>query len=363
MKRESGFSLIELIIVMLMSGLILAAAASAFVGLLNASRTQVGIAESNENLIGLEILRRDIESAGYGLAWDGLAAYAESAENPFEFNDAPQGAPRAILSQDSVATYAHPNEIFNGSDYLVIKAVNVARNDACEKCTTLRQGNVVREWTPPSENLESSDRVIVLSPRDQTKRPLIVNGGAFWTTYNNLADFAPTGENETYLVYGINSSGSNSPRRPFNRADYYIAAPANMPSRCAPNTGILYKATMNHNEQGTLNPQPLVDCVADMQVIFGLDNDEDGDFEPGVSADGYSASLIGLTAQRIRTVVKEVRVYILTHEGRKDPNYTHPETTMKIGEFGLGHDFDLGTNVNYRWKVYQLTVNPHNLLN
>lgn len=354
---ENGFTLVELIIVMLMSGLILAAASSAFIGLLSQSRIQGGIAESHENLIGLEMLRRDLESAGYGLAWDGLAAYGESAGNPFELNDAPAGAPRAVISQDNVATYAGSDVMFNGSDYLAIKAVNVASNEACRKCTTLRQGNAVRVWSPASENLENSDRVIVLSPRDQTKRPLIVSGGAFWTTYNNLAGFAPTDKNGTYLVYGINSSGSSTPRRPFNRADYYIAKPANFPSRCAPNTGILYKATMNHNESGSLNPQPLLDCVADMQVIFGLDNDENG------SLDGYSSTITlpVLTAKQIRARVKEVRIYILTHEGSRDQNFRHPTKIITVGEFGLGRDFDLGTNMNYRWKVYQLVVKPLNL--
>jgi prepilin-type N-terminal cleavage/methylation domain-containing protein len=363
-RKQSGFTLLELIITLILSGLVIAAASSAFIGLLGQSRTQARIAESHEGLIGLEILRRDIESAGYGLAWDGLAAYSESAGNPFGLNDAPTGAPRAVISQDNVATYAGADAIFNGSDYLVIKSVIVARNAASERGTTLKQGPVVRVWTPASENLANSDRVIVLSPHDVTTRPVVVNGAAFWTTYNNLASFAPTDANDTYMAYGINTAADPNPVRPFNRADYYISRsiPGDVPARCAPNTGIFYKAAMNHDAGGTSTPQVLMDCVADMQVIYGLDNDGDGSFQPLLGVDGYSDSLAALpTAQLIRTRVKEVRVYILTHEGRMDPNYIHPQAVVHVGEPGLGRDVVLGANVNYRWKVYRLTVKPLNL--
>ncbi len=361
-RQKSGFTLPELMITLLMTGMILAAASSAFIGLLGQSRTQGKIAESNESMIGLDILRRDIENAGYGLAWDNLPNYSESGANIFLLNDAPAGTPRAILTQDNVGSYSAPNDIFNGSDYLVIKAVNVARNDTCEKWTYVRQGNVVRVWTPANENLANGDRVIVLSPRDKDTRPLVTNGATFYTTFNNnLADsaFTPLDENDTFTVYGISGAGS-VPQRPFNRADYFIAlptAPETLPSRCAPNTGILYKATMNHDAPGTLDPQALLDCVADMQVIFGLDTAGNG------AVSSYSNNIAGLTAQQIRTQVKEVRVYILTHEGERDRTFTYPSNAITVGEFGLGHTVNLGTNMNYRWKVYRLIEKPFNLLN
>ncbi len=372
-RKEKGFSLVELIITMLMSGLVIAAASSSFIGLLGQSRTQAKIVESNENMIGLDILRRDMESAGYGLTWDNPTpiSYTESSANLFTnpsstVNDATTGTPRAIVNVDS-ATYNSPNNIFNGSDYLVIKALNVARNDTCERWSYLRNGNVVNQWNSanPNENFLNTDRVIVLDPKNKDTRPLIRSGtGGFFTTYNAgaLADstFAPTDPTDTYLVYGI--SGSTDPVRPFNRADYYIARPATIPSRCAPNTGVLYKATLNAD--GTLNPQPIVDCVADMQVIFGLDNDGNGAFQSGIGtpADGYTSTLSGLSsAQQIRTQVKEVKVYILTHEGGRDLSYTHSTNPITVGEFGLGRTVSLGSNLNYRWKVYRVAVKPFNL--
>jgi hypothetical protein len=61
--------------------------------------------------------------------------------------------------------------------------------------------------------------------------------------------------------------------------------------------------------------------------------------------------------------LKEVRVYILTHQGQRDVKYEHPTSAMrageKIGTDVYGRDFDLTAIPNwqqYRWKVYPLIV-------
>ena len=131
---DSGFTLVELMITMVIFVFFIAAASQVFTGLLTQFKQQSKIAETNiEGIVGLEILRQDIEHAGYGLPWYGLVAYSESATNPYGFNDSTTtAAPRAILSKNN-ATFTGLNNIFDGSDYLVIKAVNVGRNDTCQK--------------------------------------------------------------------------------------------------------------------------------------------------------------------------------------------------------------------------------------
>jgi len=269
MRRESGFTLLELVITILISGVILAAAMSAFIGLLGKARSQGEIAESNENMVGLEILRRDVESAGYGLFWSwntSPIAYQEAAadvNNPYAaaFNDMPTNAPRAIVSQDS-AVFNGVNAQFSGSDYLVIKSMNVAGNPAGVKWTYVTQlgalngtnpsGSGVGLWsstTPTNENFQSNDRVIALEISDPTTKALVV-GTSFYTTYTGgyppLADpsFMPPNADDAYVVYGIDSPAAPGvPRSPFNRADYFISAtgPDGVPGRCAPNAGVLYK--------------------------------------------------------------------------------------------------------------------------
>ena len=395
-KKEAGFSLVELMITMVVFVFFIVAASQVFTGLLTQFKQQSKLAETNiEGIVGLEMLRQDVEHAGYGLPWYGLIAYSESATNPYGFNDSTTtAAPRAMLSENS-ATFTGPNSIFDGSDYLVIKAVNVGRNDACNKWTNLKAAPFTspfnpREWTPAltppqGEDLAPTDRVIVLRPgsTDANGRTLVVDtsSSSFSTTFSSITSspWPPTDLTETRIVYGIKPIGSpaSNPRMPFNRADYVVrrfdSVGTNItPGRCAPNTGVLEKAVVNHGD-GAFSYLPLLDCVADMQVIYALDNNEDGDFEDGAGtpADGYSDDIttapLTLTAQQIRTRVKQVRVYILAHEGQRDVNHTYPTNPLTVGEFGLGRSFNFVTAgitnwQNYRWKIYTIVLKPTNLL-
>jgi type II secretory pathway pseudopilin PulG len=422
-RKEAGFTLVELIIVCLMTGLIIAAAASSFSGLLSQSRTQGKITEANENLVGLELMRRDIETAGYGLFWDSPTAVAYTTESTYPnaagfagvFNEPTTSAPRAIIGSNATV-FAGADSMFNLSSYLVIKSMSVARNPAGDKWTSVIAGPSARQWFPSfvgqGDEIGNNDRVIVVNPRDKTSRPLVTGAASFYTTYgyntgalpntDSIADatMAPLSvanggaANDVYTVYGINSPMENGvaqplPARPFNRADYFIsrtalpAAPLpgnfTVPTRCAPNTGVLYKAVMNHTGAGlaAFTYEPLLDCVADMQVFFAIDADNNGSFLNGVGNDGYCQNLIAgpcpvavpLTAAQTRTQVKEVRVYVLTHEGRLDPSFTYPSATIQVGDLalpplGMAHPYILTANMmNYRWKVYQLIVKPYNLLN
>jgi hypothetical protein len=195
----------------------------------------------------------------------------------------------------------------------------------------------------------------------------MMNGGTYFTTFNAAFDpnFAPNANTgDTYVIYGIDSDPISMP---FNRADYFIERPAaNMPARCAPGTGILYKATLKHTD-GNFTKLPLLDCVADMQIIFRLDTTGDG------VIDSTTDDISALTADQIRDQLIEVRVYLLAHEGQKDTQYTYPAPTITIPPdandpgAGLGSIFDLKAKVGdpeytyYRWKVYSMVVKPQNL--
>ena len=190
-KREDGFTLVELMITMVVFVLFMSAASTVFTSLLTQFKQQSKQAETNiEGMVGLEIMRQDIEGAGYGLAWNGLIAYNEVTANPFSLNDAPSDVPRAVISK---------NNATSGTDYLVIRSVTVARNAASDKWTTLSSVSpYLRTWTtagepdpgspPVSENLQSTDKVIVISPAGAAGNPrqLIVNGSAFSTTFSGV---------------------------------------------------------------------------------------------------------------------------------------------------------------------------------
>jgi prepilin-type N-terminal cleavage/methylation domain-containing protein len=408
-KKQEGFSLTELMITMAIFVVFLAAASGVFTGLLTQFKQQSKLAETSiEGMIGLETLREDVEQAGYGLPqnligvvdvdgdgnfWEHLTNYYEAAStgsspNPASFNDGNAGSgtngnpPRAILSGD--------NSGLNGSDYLVVKALNVARNFAAGKWQHLFSDGTKKSWIPRWENvcrdnnddLYSTVRTIVISPgsTDASAKSLVVSGGNYFSidigdtaSGSPSSGFWPATSSSPNIMYGIDPN--TDLRMPFNRADYYISN-SNVPSRCAPNTGVLVKATINHGD-GLRNAMPLLDCVADFQVDYWLDTDADGiiDWSTDTSKPP-SDDISGLTAKQIRDQVREVRVYIVAQDGQRDMNYDFSKNNTR--EYLSATEF-LDTNsrtinfINlktligdpeykyYHWKVYTVIANPTNL--
>lgn len=442
-NNQRGFTLVELMITMVTFVLVIAAASQIFTGLLTQFKQQSGMGESNlEGIIGLDILRRDIEHAGYGLPWtvSGVAyseAIAESGQTPWvdrDFNDGPPdnptrgsdtggnsnppGAIRAgnnlgIVNKDgtgSVSSYSH-------SDVLIIKAANVgmgttsAYQKTSQMWTQLNSANLTKDLSGPNESFASTDYVIVITPGGGTtssSRSLATysstSGGVtttkWCTTFGSpggtatnclktgTASFAPPLATETRIVYGID--GTTELRMPFNRADYYVKVPSSsmppMPKRCATNTGILYKGMINQGfltspqqQAGGMHKEwPLLDCVADMQVVFMLDTNNDGIIDSFLGLNSTDNLMNDLTAQQIRNRLKEVRVYIVAQEGQKDPKYdfslngtrqklsatfvnpSNPDDTRGVDLVNLkslvGDEYKY-----YRWKLYTIAVKPNNL--
>jgi len=70
----------------------------------------------------------------------------------------------------------------------------------------------------------------------------------------------------------------------------------------------------------TADPQPILDCVKDFQVAFGLDTDGDGEID-------LRSSALPSTPENVRDQVKEVRVFILYQEGQR---LEHEASTTSI---------------------------------
>jgi len=383
-RRQAGFTMVELLVTMAIFMFAIVAMTNVFVPLLTQFKQQSRIAETQiEGAVGLQILRKDLEQAGFGLPWvipsavtynEGSATTTGSIPlpNDADINDATTNPPRAIAST-----------AFGGSDYLVIKATSIAVNDAAMKWTHVVGGaagaSTVNVWDNTSDDLEVNDLAIVLVPSrgGENQRILVNSGTAFHVSFSPTsfpAAFSPSTENDVYLVYGVTPPATDvtSLRMPFNRADYFINRESltAIPPRCAPSTGILMKTLISHATGDRMPGTPLLDCVADMQVIFRLDTDDDGTIDATTDVLNDTSGS-PLTARELRDQLKEVRVYILAHEGQIDRNFTYcinptacDETAITVGEFGLGRDFDLSgiTDWNhYRWKVYTIVVKPNNL--
>ncbi len=362
-RRKAAFTLVELMIAMAIVMVVLYAAISFFIVSVRQYKVQTKITETNvEGILGLELLRQDLESLGFGLPWNNLVSYTERTGVDaliVALTDSPN-APRAVLSVNG------PAFTFNQSDYLVIKSARVGMSDAAGKWTTLNQAKFKRTWSSPEDNLNNTDYVIALAvgSTDSNRRSLVTSG-TFYTQYSNTDGFIPVEPYSANIVYGIDNV---QPVRPFNRAEYFIAdnAAYRTPGHCAPNTGVLVKAVVAHDASGTTPTLlPLLDCVADMQVVYVLDTDTNP-LTPLIPSDDIS---VGMTAEDIRAQLVEVRVYILGQEGQRDDSYTYRNVldTTHANEILVGPDtvtgryIDLSGSLNYRWKVYTIVVKPKNL--
>jgi hypothetical protein len=320
-KGRRGCSRTELIIAIAISAIVIMRSSDLFTIILTQSGQQAKVVNSEmESIIGLRMLRHDIEHAGYGLPWafSSAIAYQEAASAPASnYNDSPAQVPRAVLTGNGIG--------LNGSDYLVIKSTTAGTSDTAQMWTYIVQGGSPKVWGSSKLDLTTGDRVIVIKPKStQTPQNQLITDAAFFTQYNSTfpTAFSPQSAAERFIIYGVDPD--TDLRMPFNRVDYYISRPAAMSPSCAPNTGILYKSTVSHSN-GQLDEAPVIDCVADMQVIFRRDTDGDG------VPDVQTGDITALSAQQIREGIKEVRLYVLSQEGQRDPNYRHAPTVVTVG--------------------------------
>jgi len=396
-RHTQGYTLVELVVVILIFSVVMTLISVSFARIVTSSAQIVKSAETDiGGLIGLELLRCDLELAGFGLPWSlpSGTTYSEAGSGnlvkgcqpncpgtaPSNFNDAPGNPPRAYLVGDNAG--------FNGSDYLVLKGTALGMSAVSRSWSYLNYSSSSVVVKPSRTEVEltpgNGDRVIVLrggaTASGEPTRELVTDGpGSGFSLVFNLplpAKFRPGSQEERFQVYGVAPADSNGlPLAfPFNRSDYYLSLPDSGPisSNCAPGTGILYKTTLNQN--GTLTKYPILDCVLDLQVVFGLDTSGSGNVEyhaSDLSALGYT------TAGDLRDHVREIRVYILAQQGRKDPGYLYPLTSPKTAIFlgdpsldpALGRTWaepDLTATVgpewrNYHWKLYTIVVQPKNL--
>lgn len=375
---------------------VLMIAASAFNTIVTNSSKFSKFEESNiEGMIGLEMMRHDLEQMGFGLPWgfSGSLTYAESTQSNSIMNDAPNGVPRPFVGYNNLS-----------SAVIGVKASTVGTNKASQRWTYIPFENysaTPRESRPVnlgSNTPKPGDKVIALltSFNSYSTASLRLKGSEFCFDYANSgldSNFVPKGDQDTHFVYGISGAmpAGQTLRMPFNRADFYVKKTASVPPFCASNTGVLYKATINHAD-GEYTEIPLLDCVASMQVVLGwssnagTENVQDsistysslplissGDVltvgagaATPIDASDIKEWFNGKDAKRIREQLKLVKVYVLAQEGKRDPAYTYPSSSILIGgngETSLTRTYIFSEEQrHYRWKIYRIIIKPKNLV-
>lgn len=407
MRRRGGFTLIEILVAMTMFIFVIAASSSLFTSILTQFKQQSRVAETQiEGIIGLELLRRDIKHAGYGLPWNmNGGSYTEAGVDvntlwvDRDFNDGPPNNrargtdggdpacnPPGAIRSDRGGSATLGGATLYDSDVLALKGTSLARNDASQMWTRLGAGDIKREDAGSGDDFGDfvrSDRIMVISPGSSSSRRVLqlsdtTDATSWRTTYNTTAAFAPDinlAPLDINIIYGIrpvpDGGGVPSltdPRMPFNRVDYYVRIPAvaQRPLQCAAGTGILYRGELNHGN-GLHTELPVFDCVADFQVGY---TDNTG------ASQGEDFTNVR-TAAEIREQVRTVTISILAQDGQKDPTnctVANPcvSNPVQVGPTDIrGRSFNFSSfpafNTagdgwqNYRWKVYIFTVSLENL--
>ena len=423
MNRQRGMTMVELMVCLAVVMLIIGAAATAYLKLLRSYRTQGRLAESYmANLTGLEMLRYDIEMAGFGLPAPPTAGlppgvtYTEAAAqganapappyDPAALNDATSSVPRAFVQLDSSGS--------NNSDVLAIKSTAANLNPTSKKWSMIsRAGSVtppyVKMWgggakLDPVMDFTAgppADMFIILDNNYQLKVDTTNNwcfpfAGAAGTPPTGYYLDASTGLQSTvlppsntavYYIYGLdNSLGAH--RMPFNRVDYYLDNNTKFPkpSSCVAGTFTLYRSTISQAD-GTLITTPLIDCVMDFQVAFGLATNLDNNINK------WQPNLAGLSALDIQQQLREVRVFLVYQEGLGDQGNTPGfrfSGVLNLGDQDIANGIDpaaypavpnnfqqwsptalagalsnptpSGLQLQYRWKVIEMAVKPMNLI-
>lgn len=340
--KEKGLTLVELLVVILISVLTIAALYESFITLLRAQKQQTKIAETNlQVLMSLDILRKDIELAGFGLFKDisgvSLGNIQEVGANSTcdsEIFNTGSSLPKPLD--------ARPRQC-NNSDHLVIRstAANIDKSTARRWGIAYYAGSSWNITPLGEENFTASDYCIALN-----RQKALVDWNFLCTEFPGSNDTS-----SVYLLFGVNDEAL---RMPFNRVDYYLRQPAtNFPDRCEPSIYILYRVEATHNS--TLNEQPLLDCVLAFRVAFGIDNNTDG------TIDFWTRDLSGYDARYIFDNVKEVNLYVVYQEGQQARQEVFDSNTITI-TYPDGSNEDIAVpSRRYRWKVIQITVKPQNL--
>ena len=354
-NNKRGLTLIELMVALFILALIVGATFAIYVSNLRIYKSEAKTAETQmSKILALELLRRDLVHAGYGLPWTHNAThtlniyYQEATGEAASYNDTPNKEPRAFCLDDNAK---------NNADYLVIKSIKASENEATRKWGLFTYDGTTGDLDSQGEggNFTDNDYVIFIKAMDPNERELFDDSGTwYWNESDYSSNPSHIPQNTLYLVYGV--SHDRAPRMPFNRVDYYLDAPAgSLPDKCYEHTFLLYRATIDHAD-GQRNPEPILDCVKDFQVVFGVDNDSDPEI------DDWTSTLPN-TPEEIRNQVKEVRVFILYQEGQKSDEVIST-TTITLGDNDTGPLSTFtpaGEERHYRWKILKIAVRPLNL--
>jgi hypothetical protein len=132
---------------------------------------------------------------------------------------------------------------------------------------------------------------------------------------------------------------------------------------------------LNHNASGTYTDYPILDCVADMQIVFGWNTtgvtnsvdywtNADASANSGTTTPAFPVNMSD--PDYIRQHLKLIKVYLLAQDGGRDRNFRNSNSSLVVGDSGESTltkfaNLTTANKKNYRWKVHKIVVSPKNL--
>lgn len=340
MKNEKGITLVELLITLVIFSVVIAGVYGVYTTQVRHSTREFRLAESEMELgIAKTIIERDIMMAGYGIADD----YSTLAIIPL---------PVAATEATSATEY----------DFITLRGTAIgilSRGSQGWTYVTSISPVAFQTWGDNRENVESGDKVIYIEPNT---KEILTTGTTGIFTYPAIPSTVDRGT----LVYGVHKDSANLP---YSTVQYTMGGTP--PTTCAAGTQNLLRAESRNNDPPVpANREPILNCVRDFQVSFGLDTDENGTIDTWDPVGGvFQAN--GYDIKSLKRRLKQVRVYILVQVGNRDPDYTYsnPDNpgnpdTIRVGDsnLGIGRDITLTPEQRrYRWRVVSLSITPRNL--
>lgn len=339
-KNNKGLTLVELMVTVAILSIVLAGVYTVYINTSKHSLREYRVAESEMELeITKNFIERDIAMAGYGLADD------------YDFDDdgIQNFTPTAIGATDGGT---------NDSDTLTLMGTALGRFSRAAQGWThvMTTAPTFQQWNDAREDLNTGDKVIFIEPNTKS----LVGAGGLWEfDYPST----PAAIQEGTLVYGIDIQPGSFP---YYAVEYSLGGTT--PAVCAPGTQNLQRAEDRTNVLSPQNPLPLLACVLDLQIVFGLDTNEDGTIDSWDNGGTTTASPPYTDYDILKKRLKQVRVYMLVQLGSRnlDEDVYPTGTSFRVGDAdlggGIGRDVVLtDAQRRYRWKVVSLNVTPRNL--
>ena len=342
-------SLVELMVSVLVTAIVLGSATAAYLKLMKSYKTQSRMSEGYmATTTGLEMLRYDLQMAGFGMPTNAVT-YAD----PLEATD-------ATMLNETNSTVTRPLSQVNNtgtgnSDMLAVRSTTA--DPATGGKWSIVYYNAAA-WIKPG--LTTGDSYIVMDSSKNLQTTSCGGTAPLWLCNDSggTRAFSSTLTTATFLAYGVGTA--TSMRRAYNRADYYLGG-GTLPSRCYAGSSILYRSLISQTTGGaggTRIAQPLLDCVLDFQVVFGVDAAGTGVLTWSADTSGAWAS----SKANMSTQLKEVRVYLTYQDGSIDTSY-NSGATLSYNDPGalLGSVAIPADARNFRWQTAVVAVKPMNL--